>query len=147
MLDITQYEPEIKRLCQFFAVRNLYLVGSGARNDFTENSDIDILIEFEEDENRFDRYFTLKEKLEELFGRKIDLIEAEAVNNPYVKKNLQKDRVLVYPDGAELAERNPGLSPISLSGRDHGATSTSYKPAKFRSPISGRINYNKASQS
>ena len=96
MLDITQYEPEIKRLCQFFAVRNLYLVGSAARNDFTENSDIDILLELEGDENRFDRYFTLKEKLEELFGRKIDLIEAEAVNNPYVKKNLQKDQVLVY---------------------------------------------------
>jgi len=96
MLDINRYEPEIKRLCQFLAVRNLYLVGSAARNDFTENSDIDILLELEGDENRFDRYFTLKEKLEKLFGRKIDLIEAEAVNNPYVKKNLQKDRVLVY---------------------------------------------------
>ena len=96
MLDINRYEPEIRRLCQFLAVRNLYLVGSAARNDFAENSDIDILLEFERDENRFDRYFTLKEKLEELFGRKIDLIEAEAVNNPYVKKNLQKDRVLVY---------------------------------------------------
>jgi predicted nucleotidyltransferase len=96
MLNINRYEPEIKRLCKFLSVKSLYLVGSATRNDFTENSDVDILFEFQGDENRFNRYFTLKEQLEELFDRKVDLIEEEAVNNPYVKRNLQKDRVLVY---------------------------------------------------
>ena len=47
-------------------------------------------------ENLFHRYFDLKFKLEELFVKKVDMLQEGAIDNPYVKASLEKDRVSVY---------------------------------------------------
>jgi predicted nucleotidyltransferase len=57
---------------------------------------IDVLVEFEGKADLFHRYFALKEHLEALFGRRVDVIQAGAVKNPYVRETIQRDRVLMY---------------------------------------------------
>jgi len=43
-----------------------------------------------------DSYFGLLEELEEMFGRSIDLLEEDAVKNPYLKKSIDESGVMVY---------------------------------------------------
>jgi hypothetical protein len=97
MLDLTPYKPQLIELCKTFSVERLDLVGSAVREDFdAERSDIDVLIQFAGKENLFHRYFDLKFKLEELFVKKVDMLQEGAIDNPYVKASLEKDRVSVY---------------------------------------------------
>ena len=56
-------------------VSRLILVGSYARGEATEKSDIDFLVEFKEGRGLFDDYVHLLHYLEDLFGKKIDLGE------------------------------------------------------------------------
>jgi predicted nucleotidyltransferase len=73
------------------------MVGSVVRDDFRpESSDIDVLIEFQGDQALFDRYFDLKQGLETIFGRSVDVIQEGAVKNPYLRASLHQDRVPLY---------------------------------------------------
>ena len=97
MLDLTPYKPQLIELCKTFSVERLDLVGSAVREDFdAERSDIDVLIQFAGKEKLFHRYFDLKFKLEELFVKKVEMLQEGAIDNPYVKASLEKDRVSVY---------------------------------------------------
>lgn len=96
MIDISPYLKDVESACREFSLRRLDLVGSAARGDFGEASDIDFLVSFDGDTGLFVRYFGLKERLEVIFNRPIDLIEERAVRNPYIRAALQKDRVKLY---------------------------------------------------
>jgi len=97
MIDLTTYQTAIEKLCQQLSVKHLDLVGSAAREDFEpQKSDIDVLIEFQGEQSLFDRYFELKKGLEEIFGRKVDVIQKNAVKNPYVRQSIEQDRFTVY---------------------------------------------------
>ena len=96
MLDLTPYKPEIEHLCRELRLQRLDLIGSATRDDFSDDSDIDVLVTFAGDDNLFDRYFSLKEKLEEIFKRKVDVIEERAVKNPFFRKTVNRDRIKVY---------------------------------------------------
>ena len=50
------------------------------------------------EEHPFDAYFGLKEALEELFGRPVDLVEAGAVRNPYLKASIEQSRENLYAE-------------------------------------------------
>jgi len=67
-------------------VSELALFGSYARGDAAPNSDIDFIVEFEQ--KSFDNYMGVRELLERLFGRKIDLVMKSAI------KPRLKDRIL-----------------------------------------------------
>jgi uncharacterized protein len=74
--EVDSHREELRALCRRFHVRQLDLFGSAARGDFDpEHSDIDFLVEFDRSASlhAFDAYFGLKEALEELFGRPVDL--------------------------------------------------------------------------
>ncbi len=60
-----------------FKVRRIGLFGSFARNEATDTSDIDFVVEF--DEKTFDGYMDTKEFLEALFARPVDLVTHEAI--------------------------------------------------------------------
>jgi predicted nucleotidyltransferase len=68
-------------------VRRIRVFGSAVEDRFDdERSDVDLLVEFMPDvQDPFDAYFGLKEDLEKLFARRVDLVMAEAVRNPYFK--------------------------------------------------------------
>ena len=67
-------------------------------NRFGADSDIDLIVDFN-DINLLeyaDNYFSLKEELEKLFNRKVDLLEAQAIRNPIFKESIEKQKRLVY---------------------------------------------------
>ncbi len=90
--------PQLPEVCQRFGVRRLALFGSALRPDFRADSDLDFLVEFGPmpPEERAKAYFGLLEELEQLFGRPIDLVEAGAVRNPYVRRTIEQNQQTVY---------------------------------------------------
>jgi hypothetical protein len=89
---------EIPDLCRRFGVARLELFGSAAGEAFDPlRSDLDFLVEFDADSSRlFDRYFGLKESLEALYGRRVDLVTAGSLRNRYFIEAVNKSRRLVY---------------------------------------------------
>jgi len=75
-----------------FGVRKIGVFGSFARGEEGEQSDLDILIEFEEGKKTFDNFMDLKFFLQDLFGRKIDIVTDKALR-PQIKENVLRDVV------------------------------------------------------
>jgi predicted nucleotidyltransferase len=97
--EIELHREELRALCLRFHVRRLDLFGSAARDDFDPvRSDFDFIVEFDRSapQHPFDSYFGLKEELEALLGRKVDLVELSAVRNPYLKASIEQNRENVY---------------------------------------------------
>jgi len=74
ILRLREIKPFLK---EEYAVKKIGLFGSFAENSFTEESDIDLLVEFEKPVGW--RYFSLEIYLEKIFGRKIDLVTKNAL--------------------------------------------------------------------
>jgi uncharacterized protein len=94
-------EPKIKiikELCEENKVKTLYAFGSVTREDFSDLSDIDLVVDFEEkDPYRYtDLYFNLKYKLEDLLKRQVDLIEERAIKNQFFRQQLENTKVKIY---------------------------------------------------
>jgi len=89
---------ELKRLCNIYSVKSMYVFGSVCTDKFNDNSDIDILISFDNlsIEKYTDNYFELHYKLQDLFGRKIDLLTDKSLSNPYFIKGLEQTKQLIY---------------------------------------------------
>lgn len=97
--EIALHRVELEVLCRRFHVRRLDLFGSAARDDFDPaRSDVDFIVEFESDTplHPFDAYFGLKEGLETLVGRRVDLVMPSTIKNPYRKASIERDRETVY---------------------------------------------------
>ena len=73
---------KIAALCKKHKVSQLFVFGSILTGRFNDGSDID-LIDF-------------KYSLEDLFGREVDLLEEQTIKNPYLKKNLDATKMLIY---------------------------------------------------
>jgi len=88
----------IPDLCRRYGVARLELFGSAAGDAFDpQRSDLDFLVEFDADSSRlFDRFFGLKESLEALYGRPVDLVAAGSLQNPYFIEAVNKTRRVVY---------------------------------------------------
>jgi len=89
----------ITSLCRKHRVRELYLVGSGAGEEFRPGrSDLDFLVVFEPDVRRgFDgEYFGLLNALQVTLNADVDLIERQCVENPYVRASLERSKVPLY---------------------------------------------------
>jgi len=82
----------LKEIRQFHVV-SLAIFGSVARGEARSDSDIDVLVRFDGPAT-FDMYMDLKFYLEELCGRKIDLISEKALK-PALKKHIDKDLIHV----------------------------------------------------
>jgi uncharacterized protein len=77
------------RACERFGVARLRVFGSAVTEHFDPaGSDVDLLVDFlPERGNLFHDYFDLKEELERIFGRDVDLVMADAVRNPYFARS------------------------------------------------------------
>jgi hypothetical protein len=73
-------------------VRRIGLFGSFVRDEGSEESDIDILVEFAEGRRSFDTYMDLKFFLEDLFRRNVDLVDRDAIKpgfRPYILRSVR----------------------------------------------------------
>ncbi len=75
---------------QKYGIRKIGVFGSFARGEEKEGSDVDVLVEFEDNFENFDNYIELKYFLEDLFGRKVDLVTVEALR-PQLKDDILKE--------------------------------------------------------
>lgn len=88
----------ISKLCAAHKVKRLYAFGSVLTNQFNSNSDVDLVVDFEEVDVKdyADNYFQFKFSLQEILKRQIDLLEEKAIKNPYFKKVVHQQRKMVY---------------------------------------------------
>lgn len=92
------YLPTIIALCKKHKVKKLFAFGSVLTNRFTDKSDIDLVVDFENislDEYA-DNYFDLKDALSVIFHREIDLLEDKVIRNPILRKNIDRSKQLIY---------------------------------------------------
>ncbi len=99
MTQLQIYIPrdKIKDFCRRWKIVEFALVGSVLRDDFRPDSDIDILLSFEESAgwSLYD-VVDMKDELKTLFGREVDLVEKEAIRNPYRRRNMLMDKEVLY---------------------------------------------------
>ena len=89
----------IAEVCVRHGVARLDVFGSALRDDFRPGeSDLDLLVEFASMEPyaRVDAYFGMLEELRALLGLEVDLIIAGAVKNPYIARDIERTRRMLY---------------------------------------------------
>lgn len=72
-----------------YHIREIGVFGSFVRGEQTENSDVDVLVEFDEDSETLDNYMDLKFYLEDLFHRKVDVVIVNAIKDALKKSILE----------------------------------------------------------
>jgi len=90
-------DKEIEEFSKKWDIQELSLFGSILREDFSPESDIDILISFNPKSNidLFDLVI-IQNELQNLFDRKIDVIEKEAIKNPFRKDEILNNYRVIY---------------------------------------------------
>lgn len=87
-------------LCRKHKVKSLSVFGSILTDRFNDRSDVDMLVDFEPiDHDNFDyvsNYFGLRDALELLFNRKVDLIEEKGLRNKYFIANVNLTKQIIY---------------------------------------------------
>lgn len=98
MNELSTYKTQINELCLNHKVKSLYAFGSVLTPDFNPESDIDLIVDFKEIDVKdyADNYFDLKFSLQKILNRPIDLLEAQAIKNPYFKQVVNETKELVY---------------------------------------------------
>ena len=97
--SIDLHKQDIVDLCRKVGARRLEIFGSAVRSDFDPvSSDLDFLVEFDEvpPADYAEAFILLKEGLESLFGRSIDLVTASSLANPYFRSRLASESMNIY---------------------------------------------------
>lgn len=89
---------QINALCLKHKVAKLFAFGSVLTSSFNNKSDIDLIVDFSSinPHDYADNYFDLKMSLEKIFNRNVDLLENQALKNPYLRKSIDETKKLIY---------------------------------------------------
>lgn len=100
-------QAKLAELCERFGVERLFLFGSATRADFdAQTSDLDFLVQLTGRAPTgayAERYLGLADALEQLFGRRVDLVTEESIRNPIFRREVEASRRLVYERSPEKA--------------------------------------------
>jgi predicted nucleotidyltransferase len=88
---------KIKDFCLKWKIKEFSLFGSVLREDFRPDSDIDVLVGFEETVS-WSLYdvVEMKDELKAIFGRDVDIVEKGAVRNPFRRRSIMTNREVLY---------------------------------------------------
>lgn len=88
----------INDLCTKYNVSKLFVFGSVLTNTFSKKSDVDFIVSFNQVSlyDYADNYFNLKNSLEKLLQRPVDLLEDNAIKNPFLRKSIDSSKQMVY---------------------------------------------------
>jgi predicted nucleotidyltransferase len=77
-------------ICRRYHIRELSIFGSATREDFGPDSDVDVLLEYDEHRKpNWDQHFAMLFELEAVFGRSVDLINGrKLIVNPYRRATI-----------------------------------------------------------
>lgn len=95
---ITFPKERIAEFCRKHHIKKLAIFGSALGSDFRDDSDIDVLVEFEPDHVPGLAFFAMQDELSEILGRKVDLNTAECLSRYFRDKVLQ-EAVVQYGEG------------------------------------------------
>ena len=84
---------KIRALCEKHKVAKLWVFGSILTPHFNDNSDVDFSVVFHD---LFLTFFDFIDELQQLLGRKVDLVDETAVKNSYFKQELDTTKRLIY---------------------------------------------------
>ena len=87
---------QLAELCRRFGVTELSVFGSAARGEMRDDSDIDLLVEFDSRANIGLEFFALEMELANLFARKLDLGTKTSLK-PRVRASALPDARILYP--------------------------------------------------
>ncbi len=89
--------PQIAQFWSRWKVVEFALFGSILRDDFNPHSDVDVLISFQPEAviSSFD-LAQMRIKLEDIFQRQVDVVEKDAITNPYRKREILNTAQVVY---------------------------------------------------
>jgi uncharacterized protein len=96
---LNRHREDIAGLCRRHAVEQLEVFGSATRSGFDpDSSDFDFLVTFspEPPEGLADAYLRLAQGLEQVLGRRVDLVTPGSMRNPYFRREVDSSRVPVY---------------------------------------------------
>lgn len=102
LMDLVLRQPQLDAIsaaCQQHRVLRMYLFGSALHDDFDPGrSDLDLLVEFQpiEPSALVRAYFGLEQQLASITGQTVDLVMADAVRNPYVRRDIEASKRLIY---------------------------------------------------
>jgi hypothetical protein len=90
-------KERIAEFCRKWRVKELSVFGSALRADFRPDSDVDVLVVFEDDaEWDLWDHMHAEEELRQLLGRDVDLVEKSAVRNPFRRHHILKNSEVIY---------------------------------------------------
>lgn len=95
---IQKNRDEIINLCKKHHVKELHAFGSVLTTSFSKESDVDFLVRFG-NVNRldyFDNYMDLKEALENLLKKTVDLVEVQTLKNPILIRSINRNKSIIY---------------------------------------------------
>jgi uncharacterized protein len=98
MNRLDKYISLISQLCKVHKVNRLYAFGSILTDDFNSQSDVDLIVDFQPMnlEDYADNYFDFKFSLQEILKRPVDLLEEQAIKNPYLRQSVNEQGQIVY---------------------------------------------------
>jgi uncharacterized protein len=76
-------------------VKKAFLFGSYARNEATEKSDIDLLVELDYQKGIAFRFIEMQQYFDDTFKTKVDLVSANGLS-PYITTVIEKEKQLIY---------------------------------------------------
>lgn len=90
-------QEQIAAFCRTWKIREFALFGSVLRDDFRSDSDVDVLVTFapEADHSLFD-HLRMEEELGRMFGRRVDMVEKQALDNPFVRHHVRHHHQVVF---------------------------------------------------
>jgi uncharacterized protein len=101
-MSLALAQPQLDAIadaCRQHQVLRMHLFGSALRDDFDPaRSDLDLLVEFQPIESGalVQAYFGLERQLASITGKPVDLVMADAVRNPYVRRDIEASKRLIY---------------------------------------------------
>lgn len=89
---------KLEQACEEFQVKKLYVFGSAVTGAMSEKSDLDFLVEFDRNgyQGAFEQYMGLKQRLEEIYQRPVDLVTIKKFRNPIFQKEVDSSKTLIY---------------------------------------------------
>lgn len=88
----------IRALCRKYKVAKLWVFGSILTSRFNDDSDVDfsVIFHYDQIQDLFLTFFDFIDELQQLLGRKVDLVDETAIKNSYFKKELDMTKQLIY---------------------------------------------------
>ncbi len=90
----------VEEFCRKWRIKEFALFGSVLTDEFNADSDVDVLISFEDPKPDLGpwggKWETMREELQTLFGRRVDLVEKKLVRNPFRRHHILTTRRVIY---------------------------------------------------